>query len=295
MRLSVVIPIKDEADALGITLASLEKSTFRDFEVIVVNDGGSKAVNDFCINYRNNAAFNLKVINYNKVRGAYYARNLGVNQAKAGWILFLDSDMVFGRNIIKNIAKKYISKYDYVTAHIELKTTENQSFAEKVLSKGAFDFREGFKKENYGGGTGFAFIKKSAFHAVGGFDGDLFSCEDRRIGKKLFRNGFKMAFCDEETVFHLPKSLQQHKWSYIIGGRENYIAHKRYPKDIPKPLWIPLAFLKLPVSLFNIFRVYFLYHRKEYAFLSFFVIRTRVLYWRLISLILVIKDKRFYE
>jgi Glycosyl transferase family 2 len=90
--LSVVIPVRDEAGQLGATiralLAALEGSGF-DAELIVVDDGstdGSAAVARSSADGR----LPLRVLSQAN-SGRFEARRAGLSEARAGYVLFLDS------------------------------------------------------------------------------------------------------------------------------------------------------------------------------------------------------------
>jgi hypothetical protein len=88
-RISVVIPAHKTASSIANCLDSVFAQSFRDFEVIVINDG-SPDTEDLEKNlqpYANRTRY-LKQSN----RGPSAARNLGIREARGEYIAFLDSD-----------------------------------------------------------------------------------------------------------------------------------------------------------------------------------------------------------
>src|ERR1700756_1773689 len=86
---SVVIPAYNSARYIGETLDSVFRQTYRDFEVLVINDGSpdTEALEAVLRPYFERIVY-LKQEN----RGPAAARNLGIRQARGEYIAFLDSD-----------------------------------------------------------------------------------------------------------------------------------------------------------------------------------------------------------
>ncbi len=87
-RLSVVIPFFNSHATLGETLQSLRDQSFRDFEIIVVDDGSTAAEAQACLDALPPTITRLRQPN----RGLPAARNAGMRAARGEFILPLDSD-----------------------------------------------------------------------------------------------------------------------------------------------------------------------------------------------------------
>ncbi len=88
---SVVIPVYNRADVLGIAIGSVLRQTFRDFEIIVVDDGSSDQPSKVIDSIDDARIRFLRQEN----KGGAAARNLGIAAATGRFIAFLDSDDVF--------------------------------------------------------------------------------------------------------------------------------------------------------------------------------------------------------
>ena len=88
-RVSVIIPAYKSAEFIVETLASVFAQTFRNFEVIVINDGSPDAeeLEQAITPYREKILY-LKQEN----RGPAGARNTGIRHARGKYVAFLDSD-----------------------------------------------------------------------------------------------------------------------------------------------------------------------------------------------------------
>ncbi|MBY0386435.1 glycosyltransferase family 2 protein, partial [bacterium] len=81
---SIIIPVFNRGPLLARALDSIEKQTFRDFEIIVVDDHSTEDLTSFI----SGRAFYLK----NSGKGVSSARNTGITAARGDFIAFLDSD-----------------------------------------------------------------------------------------------------------------------------------------------------------------------------------------------------------
>lgn len=90
--ISVVIPTLDRLGPLRRALRSVGRQTHRDFEVIVVNDGGASprhVVGEW------HGEMDVQLLDLDSTHGVSHARNEGVRVARGEYIAFLDDDDVF--------------------------------------------------------------------------------------------------------------------------------------------------------------------------------------------------------
>lgn len=85
--ISVVIPVYNRSDMILRALDSVHAQTYRNYELIVVNDGSTDATERVL----RELASDIILINTEN-RGVSAARNIGIENAKGEWIAFLDSD-----------------------------------------------------------------------------------------------------------------------------------------------------------------------------------------------------------
>ena len=91
MKYSFIVPVYNRPDEVDELLESLCSQTFKDFEVIIVEDGSQKPCKDVCDKYADILALHY----YNKENsGPGQSRNYGAERAKGEWLIVLDSDVV---------------------------------------------------------------------------------------------------------------------------------------------------------------------------------------------------------
>ena len=89
-KLSVIIPFYNASQFLRRSLDSVMKQTFKDIEVILVNDGSTDNSQDIAAEYLDSSLF-VMLINI-KRGGVSKARNIGLKRARGGWVAFMDAD-----------------------------------------------------------------------------------------------------------------------------------------------------------------------------------------------------------
>ena len=90
MLISVIIPVYNVEEYLHYAIESLEKQTYKNFEVILVNDGSTDNSGELCDEYSEKYS-NVRVF-HKENGGLSDARNFGVQKAKGEFITFLDPD-----------------------------------------------------------------------------------------------------------------------------------------------------------------------------------------------------------
>lgn len=90
MKISVIVPVYNGGNVLGRCLDSLLAQTFRELEILVVNDGSRDATRKIAEEYQRKNK-KIRVINKEN-EGAAQARKTGVEYALGEYIGFLDAD-----------------------------------------------------------------------------------------------------------------------------------------------------------------------------------------------------------
>lgn len=90
MLISVIIPVYNVEDYLHYAIESLEKQTYKNFEIILVNDGSTDNSGKLCDEYSEKYS-NVRVF-HKENGGLSDARNFGIQKAQGEFITFLDPD-----------------------------------------------------------------------------------------------------------------------------------------------------------------------------------------------------------
>lgn len=105
---TVCIPTYNRKEKLKLTLQSLENQSYKNFEVIVVDDGSIDNTRDFISEYLKNTLLNLRYI-YKSNGGKHTALNKGIELANSKYFIILDSDDIFTDNALQFFFEKTIA------------------------------------------------------------------------------------------------------------------------------------------------------------------------------------------
>lgn len=106
-KFSIIIPVYNVEKYIKKCLDSVFNQTYKDFEVIIVNDGTPDNSMDVVKKY------DVKIIEQ-KNQGQSVARNNGVKKATGEYIIFLDSDDYWKKDLLKEINKSLKNDPDVV-------------------------------------------------------------------------------------------------------------------------------------------------------------------------------------
>lgn len=97
-QLSVIIPTYNKSADLDCTLMGFARQTFKDFEVVIINDGGDDETEHIVDKYDSKLS-----IQYSKQpnQGRSTARNKGLKLAQGDYIIHIDSDRLPDENFVK--------------------------------------------------------------------------------------------------------------------------------------------------------------------------------------------------
>ena len=87
-QVTVILPSWNRADWLKKSIDSVLEQTFRDFELIVVDDASTDSTQEIITSYSGK----IRSITFEKNLGVSAARNAAIKNCDSEWIAFLDSD-----------------------------------------------------------------------------------------------------------------------------------------------------------------------------------------------------------
>lgn len=89
-KISVIVPVYNVERYLPKCIESILSQTFTDFELLLIDDGSTDTSGNICDAYAKTD--NRVKVYHGKNRGVSAARNLGIREASAEWVCFVDSD-----------------------------------------------------------------------------------------------------------------------------------------------------------------------------------------------------------
>ncbi len=103
--ITVIVPVYNEEEHLNFCINSLVNQSFKDMEIILINDGSEDKSGEICERYKAKE-YRVNVIHTNN-QGPSAARNLGLDQAKGEFILFIDADDRISKDALEVLANCY--------------------------------------------------------------------------------------------------------------------------------------------------------------------------------------------
>ena len=133
-KLSIIVPVYNVEKYLDKCLERILNSTYKDFELIVINDGTKDNSEQIITKYLDNEEYKDKITYISKENsGLSDTRNLGMSKAKGEYIAFVDSDDYIQTTMYETMMNKALEKnYDIVACDVKL--VYEDSDKEKIIS-----------------------------------------------------------------------------------------------------------------------------------------------------------------
>lgn len=106
-KISVIIPVYNSAQYLPKCLDTVCGQTFRDIEIICVNDSSTDESFSILQEYAKNDA-RIKLINLEENKGAAVARNIAIKHSRGEYLGFIDSDDFIDLNFYEKLYERAV-------------------------------------------------------------------------------------------------------------------------------------------------------------------------------------------
>lgn len=200
-RISVVIPVHNGAGTLSECLQAISASQFRDYEVIVVDDGSTDSSAEI------GEQFGCTVIRLDSQQGAGNARNHGARRARAPLILFTDADVLLPLDALGRVWEDFEKHPDAAGVQGIYRCP---GLFDDAVNRYQNDYYHYFCRRIKGPYTNVfatwcAAVRCDTFWQVGGFDQRITGAtvEDEELGYELIEQDFKILLDRELLVDHL--------------------------------------------------------------------------------------------
>lgn len=138
-KYSFVIPVYQTSDYLSKCIDSLLLQTYKDYEIVLVDDGSTDGSSDICDSYSKRDS-RIKVFHKDN-EGQGVARNLGVLYAQGEYIIFVDSDDWWDDENALGYIDELSKGCDVIS--FGLKTVGNVEDKLKVFEKLQYEYNNG--------------------------------------------------------------------------------------------------------------------------------------------------------
>jgi len=245
MKYSLIVPVYNRPDEVRELLESLAAQDFRDYEILIVEDGSSVPCADVVADF--NDALEIKY--FTKPNGGPgQARNFGAERAKGEWLIILDSDVLVPPGYFEAIEK-------------ELKDEDCDAFGGPDRAHGSFTpvqkaisysmtsffttggIRGGKKKLDKFYPRSFNMgIRRSAYAALGGFSKMRFG-EDIDLSIRIFDAGYRCRLFPDAWVYHKRRTDFKKFFKQVHNsGIARINLYKKYPSSLKMVHVLPAVF-----------------------------------------------------
>lgn len=245
MRYSVIIPVYNRPDEVDELLQSLTRQSFKDFEVIVVEDGSSIPCKPVTEKYQEL----LDVHYYDKPNsGPGQTRNYGAERSKGEYLIILDSDCILPEGYFLAVEEELQHEAADAFGGPD-RAHESFTNIQKAINYSMTSFfttggiRGGKKKMDKFYPRSFNMgIRKSTYEALDGFSPMRFG-EDIDFSIRLFKNGYKVCLFPSAWVYH-KRRTDWHKFFRQVynSGIARINLYKKYPDSLKLVHLLPAAF-----------------------------------------------------
>lgn len=251
---TIIIPVYNVQEYLEKCFNSLINQTYKNIEIIIIDDGSKDNSLDICKKYEAEYNSIIKLI-HTENKGVSSARNLGLKQAKGNYILFLDSDDYIENNMIEilyNNLKTYdvdisMCNYNKVVGNEILRN--DFEIEKKLLNKSEF-FNKIFDKRFYRGFLWNKLFKKELLlnnNKFVEFSEEIHMMEDLLFISQVAENATSFYYDDKSFLYNY---VQRN--SSALNTKFNYktvTALKVY--NILEPLVVKYALDVIDVYLYD--------------------------------------------
>ncbi|MDK7675161.1 glycosyltransferase [Weeksella virosa] len=289
---SIIIAVYERPIELIELLQSLSKQTYKNFEVLVVDDGSKNP-----LEYITNDFSTLLTIRYlyKENSGPGLSRNYGMQQAKGEYFIFLDSDTIVPKDYLSTVNQEL--NEDYVDAFGGPDDADKSfNILQKAITFSMTSYlttggiRGGKKQVNRFQPRSFNMgISRKAYELTNGFS-KLRVGEDPDLSMRIWEKGLQTRLFLGAKVLHKRRStLKSFAKQVYQFGIARPILNQRHPNYIKISFWFPAVFLLANIIAFLL------------SFSSLFVqgfikkiLLLPLLFWMFyLVLILVFATKRF--
>lgn len=233
-KYSVIVPVYNRIDEVRDLLRSLCGQTFRDFEVIIVEDGSTEPCGDVVRQFGDR--LDVKYF-YKSNEGRSVARNYGIDRSKGEYLVFFDSDCVIPDDYFEildaELGKSDLDCFGGPDAAHESFTPTQKAISFAMTSflttggiRGGKVQMEKFVPRSFNMG-----YTRKVYDAVGGFR-EMFS-EDIDMSTRIRQAGFTIGLVHPAHVYHKRRIDFMRFWRQVyVFGMSRITLKLLYPDSM---------------------------------------------------------------
>jgi glycosyltransferase involved in cell wall biosynthesis len=245
MKYSIIIPVFNRPDEVDELLQSLTTQTFKDFEVLVVEDGSTTPCENVVRRYTD--VLNLRY--YVKPNsGPGQTRNYGVQYSQGEYVIVLDSDVVLPEGYLQAVEDQLSTEVDAFggpdRAHESFTPVQkaiNYSMTSFFTTGGIRGGKKQMDKKFYPRSFNMG-IRRELYNQLGGFSEMRFG-EDIDFSIRIYESGATCRLFPEAWVWHKRRTdLKKFYKQVHNSGIARINLTKRHPGTLKLVHLLPTVF-----------------------------------------------------
>lgn len=245
VKYSIIIPVYNRPDEIAELLESLQAQTWKDFEVLVIEDGSVNRCDLIVEKYK--SELDLRYF-YKENSGQGFSRNYGFERSKGEWFIVFDSDCIIPPQYLEVVDSFLNAELVDAYGGPDL-AHENFTAVQKAISYSMTSFfttggiRGGKKRIGEFHPRSFNMgISRRVFEETQGYILPR-KGEDIEFSLRIVENGFKTALINEAFVYHKRRTnfLQFFTQLHFFGTARINIF-RFYRKELKLVHFFPFVF-----------------------------------------------------
>jgi glycosyltransferase involved in cell wall biosynthesis len=175
-KFSIIIPTFNSGIKIQRAVNSVLNQGVDDWELIIINDGSTDNTEEYILPFLEDER-----IKYHNMKnaGVSEARNVGIKNSKAKYIIFLDADDSIKPNLLLEILKIDYKRYDVITWSVERILNNEIHIIKPIKQSGLYKH----KTTNFLAGS--VCYRKEIVEQVGMYDSNLTFGENYELGLRI--------------------------------------------------------------------------------------------------------------
>jgi glycosyltransferase involved in cell wall biosynthesis len=245
-KYSLIVPVFNRAEEVHELMKSLLNQQFKDFELILVEDGSSYPCKHVFENFKDK----IPVKYFSKSNsGPGLSRNFGAKHAQGEWCIFLDSDVLIPEEYLNEV-HTFLNQNNADAfggpdrAHQEFTPIQKAinyamtSFFTTGGIRGGTEKMDKFYPRSFNMG-----VHKKVIEATGGFSEMRFG-EDLDFSLRILGKGFQTALIPKAFVYHKRRTNFKAFFKQVYNsGIARINLYLLYPKSLKAVHALPSAFV----------------------------------------------------
>lgn len=244
-KYSIIIPVYNRPQEVKELLSTLTEQNYKNFEVIVVEDGSDQPSKDVVENFA--GILNISYF-YKPNSGQGFTRNYGYERAKGDYFIVFDSDCLIPSDYLFKVnnylSKNYLDAYggpdrahpSFNALQKAISYSMTSAFTTGGI-RGRKKHAAKFHPRSFNMG-----ISKQVFEVTGGYILPRMG-EDIEFSIRISNHGFKIGLIEEAFVYHKRRtSLSQFFRQLHFFGRARINIYRFFPSELKLVHMLPALF-----------------------------------------------------